>query len=176
MKGLLLIPGILLFTACNAGTTDNEHSAIKEDFEVSNVAEDTLADAIFEEAAKEKEKAPTPDTTCYVLTEGEGNRNVNAVRIIQLGDKITGELKYITFGEKPAAGQLEGTIKDGIITADWTFINDSKYFKVPVSFKVTKKALLQKPTAVNDEGQPYIPEDGEYTYEFLKVGCEYYPE
>ena len=176
MKNYLLIPAVLLFTSCNAGTTEGDKTKATEDFAASYVAEDTLADAIFEEAAKEKEKTPAPDTTCYVLTEGEGNRNVNAVRIVQIGDKITGELKYITFGEKPTAGQLAGTIKDGIITADWTFINDSKYFKVPVSFKVTKTALLQKPTAVNDEGQPYIPEDGEYSYEFQKVGCEYYPQ
>ena len=78
MKNYLLIPAVLLFTSCNAGTTEGDKTKATEDFAASYVAEDTLADAIFEEAAKEKEKTPAPDTTCYVLTEGEGNRNVNA--------------------------------------------------------------------------------------------------
>lgn len=169
----------MLVTSCNADTSEEGKETKAEKVETpatNSAAADTLANAIFEEAAKEKETLPAPDTICYVLVEGESNKNINAVRTIRVGDKITGELKYITFGEKPAVGQLAGTIKDGIITADWTFIRDNNFYKVPVAFKVTKTALLQKPTAVNDDGQPYVPEDGEYSYEFKRVGCEYYPE
>ncbi|MCB0696347.1 MAG: hypothetical protein KDC07_03215, partial [Chitinophagaceae bacterium] len=178
MKHFLLIPAILMFTSCNAGE-ENHSKDTETNTEVTEaVAEpkDTLADAIFEEAAKEEKTMPAPDTLCYVLTEGDENRNINAVRIIQQGDKVTGILKYLTFGEPPAQGDLNGTIKDGIITADWTFIKDKQFYKIPVSFKMTKNALLQKPTAVSKDGQPYIPEDGEYSYKFNRVSCEYFPE
>lgn len=175
MKKYLVIPALLVFMSCNAGTVENggkDEAAT----ELKASPADTLANAIFEEASKEGEKkAPPPDTFCYVATEGEQNEIINAVRLIIDSNKVTGELKYITLGEKPAQGQLTGTIKNGIITADWTFIKEKNYYKIPVAFKMTKTSVLQKPSAVNDKGEAYIPEDGEYSYEFPKVGCEYYP-
>lgn len=115
------------------------------------------------------------NTTCYIMTDEK--KNVNAVRIKRLANnKISGELKYITFGQPAAAGQLEGTINGNIITADWTFIkNDTNFYRVPVSFKLTKDALYQKPSAVGKDGKAYIPKDAKYSYEFKKVECKYYP-
>ena len=175
MKKYLVIPALLVFMSCNAGTGANTENKAGATNPEANA--DTLANAVFEEAAKEEEKkAPPPDTFCYVATEGNNNEVINAVRLIIDSNKVTGELKYITQGEKPAKGQITGTIKNGIITADWTFIKETNYYKIPVAFKMTKTAIFQKPSAVNDKGEAYIPEDGEYSYEFPKVGCEYYPQ
>lgn len=125
---------------------------------------------------KGDKKKSGPGTFCYVISDGENNQNINAVKLVIDGDNVTGELKYITAGEPPAAGKLNGTIKDGIITADWTFIKQTNYYKVPVAFKMTKDAVFQKPSAVNADGQAYIPEGGEYSYEFPLVDCAYYPQ
>lgn len=140
---------------------------------------DTLADAFFKEVAREKPTLPDPDTLCFMMTEGANNEYTNAVKLILLQDKRTvlGELKYLTKGEPPATGNIKGTIRNNIITADWTFIKqDSLFYSVPVAFKLVKNAILQKPSALDSAGKPYIPKDGEYNFKFDKIDCSKYPE
>lgn len=176
MKNWLLIPAMFAVTSCGAeapkATTEvNEEVVIEE--------RDTLADAVITqalEAANEPIPEPTgpiADTFCYVAVQG---KNTNAIKLIIAGDKVTGELRYLVEGEKPADGDLIGTLKDDVVTADWTYIKGVEYYKVPVQFKITNKAAIQKPTAVDDKGVPYIPEDADYVYEFPLVDCSKYPE
>lgn len=170
MKRYFITAAFFTFVACNANT---HGEAGKSELEVrTNEAAISKPDM----SAKGDKKKTKADTFCYVIADGENNENINAVKLIINGDKVTGELKYITAGQPPAAGQLNGNIKDGIITADWTFVKQSNYYKIPVTFKMTGNAVFQKPSAVNAEGQAYIPEDGEYSYEFPLVNCEYYPQ
>lgn len=175
MKRYFVIAAVFAFVACNAHTT--EDNSINNETPSADVIENTVTEEILPEAKgdKDRKKEAKADTFCYVISDGENNENINAVKLVIKGDKVTGELKYITANEPPAAGQLNGTIKDGIITADWTFVKQSNYYKIPVAFKMTKNAVFQKPSAVNQDGQAYIPEDGEYSYEFPRVDCEYYP-
>ena len=175
MKRYFVIAAVFAFVACNAHTTQDNgvnNETLSADVIENNAAEEILPEAKGDKESKKEAKA---DTFCYVISDGENNENINAVKLVIKGDKVTGELKYITANEPPASGQLNGTIKDGIITADWTFVKQSNYYKIPVAFKMTKNAVFQKPSAVNQDGQAYIPEDGEYSYEFPRVDCEYYP-
>lgn len=175
MKQYLVTAALLAFIACDAHTTaDNSSSNATLSAETvdNNNGEEILPEPKGDKNSKKEVKA---DTFCYVISDGENNQNINAVKLVITGDKVTGELKYITANEPPAAGRLEGTIKDGIITADWSFVKQSNYYKIPVAFKMTKNAVFQKPSAVNADGQAYIPEEGEYSYEFPQVNCEYYP-
>lgn len=194
MKQYLIIPALALLTACGENkqeqtskTTEEPITEIAKEDHIGEPVKDTLADAIFNEAAQETPTAPAPkpkatmpklDTLCYIMTEGENNKNINAVRIILLpDDNIIGELKYITKGQPPAEGALEGSIKHNIIKANWTFIkNDTNYYQVPVEFKLAKDAIYQKPSALDDQGKPYVPKDGEYSFKFDKTDCKYYPE
>lgn len=176
MKRYLVIAAIFAFVACNANTAEKNggyNETLSADAIGNYATEDVLSETKGDKDDKKEAKA---DTFCYVMSDGENNENINAVKLIIKGDKVTGELKYITANEPPAVGQLNGTIKDGIITADWTFVKQSNYYKVPVAFKMTNKAIFQKPSAVNQDGQAYIPEEGEYSYEFPLVNCEYYPQ
>lgn len=125
-------------------------------------------------AAKKPVSVPAPQTTCYMSSE-DGGKHRNLARIIIDGSKVSGELRYLSEGEKPAEGTLSGTIKDGIITADWIFVKDGGYLKVPVSLKVTSASLWQKRSAVNEKGEPYIPEDAKFEFEFPKIDCKDYP-
>ncbi len=173
MKRYFITAALFAFVACNADTqaeTNKGGLTAPDDVSMAEVPE---PDAKGDKEDKKKSKA---DTFCYVISDGENNENINAIKLIINGDKVTGELKYITSDEPPAAGQLNGTIKDGIITADWTFVKQSNYYKIPVAFKMTSKSIFQKPSAVNADGQAYIPEEGEYSYEFPLVNCEYYPQ
>lgn len=171
MKRYLITAALFAFVACSAHTTENNDSN-SETPTVTAIDNDAAGEVAGDKSDRKKSK---PDTFCYVISDGAGNQNINAVRLVIDGDKVTGELKYITENEPPAVGQLNGTIKDGIITADWSFVKQSNYYKIPVSFKMTKNAVFQKPSAVNADGQAYIPEDGEYSYEFPLVNCEFYP-
>lgn len=175
MKRYFIVAAVFAFVSCDANTRTQQSI---ETTEVTGDTQDIFADLVRETEGpgdgKDKKQAKA-DTFCYVLSDGENNENINAVKLVISGGKVTGELKYLTQGEPPAAGQLNGTIKNGIITADWTFVKQSNYYKVPVAFKMTNKAIFQKPSAVNQDGQAYIPEEGEYSYEFPLVNCEYYP-
>lgn len=134
-------------------------------------------------AQTQKGKLPKPGVTvkavpsepnCYVLKD-ESQGVVNALRFTRSGNSIKGELKYIIGDEKPMVGDLTGVIKGDIITADWSYTKDGKYFKVPVAFKLTQTSAWQKPSAVDDKGVPYVPEDADYMFEFPKVDCSTYP-
>lgn len=173
MKRYFITAALFAFVACNAHTpAETNKGGLNAPDDIS-VAGGSGAEAKGDKEDKKKSKA---DTFCYVISDGENNENINAIKLIINGDKVSGELKYITADEPPAAGQLSGTIKDGIITADWTFVKQSNYYKIPVAFKMGNKSIFQKPSAVNQDGQAYIPEEGDYSYEFPLVSCEYYPQ
>ncbi|HEY9178468.1 MAG TPA: hypothetical protein VIN07_12290 [Flavipsychrobacter sp.] len=174
MKRYFVIIATFAFVACNANTPGE---TLKSDLEAYS-DKGGLTQSVGEDAPgnKENKKKAKADTFCYVISDGENNENINAIKLIVNGDNVAGELKYITANEPPAAGKLDGTIKDGIITANWTFVKQGNYYKIPVAFKMTKSAVFQKPSAVNADGQAYIPEEGEYSYEFPLVDCEYYPQ
>lgn len=174
MKRYFVIIATFAFVACNANTSGETAKSDSETY--TNGSTETLLATEDAPGNKEDKKKSKADTFCYIISDGENNENINAVKLIIIGDKVAGELKYITADEPPAAGKLDGTIKDGIITADWTFIKQGNYYKIPVAFKMTKNAVFQKPSAVNADGQAYIPEEGEYSYEFPLVNCEYYPQ
>lgn len=179
MKKYLVIPAFLVFISCTAEPKQADNSnattvAANTEVAAADSGTDTLANAVLTGAGKEDKKAVKVDTFCYIATT-EDNSSINAVRFVIAGDKVTGELKYIINGEKPAEGKLIGTIKNNIITADWTFIKDQNYYKVPVAFKISPTKAMQKPSAVNEKGGAYIPEEGDYTYEFPRANCEYFP-
>lgn len=179
MKKYLVIPAFLVFISCSAEPkqTDNSNAttiAANTEVVVTNTGTDTLANAVLSDAGKEDEKVVKADTFCYIATS-EDNSSINAVRFVIAGDKVSGELKYIINGEQPAEGKLIGTIKNNIITADWTFVKDKGYYKVPVAFKISPTKAMQKPSAVNEKGEAYIPEEGDYTYEFPRADCKYFP-
>lgn len=135
------------------------------------------ANAQSKRAVKQVKKPVTNtvvDTMCYMSVE-DGGKTKNSVRLAISGSKVDGELRYFTEGEKTAEGVIEGTIKDNIITADWIFKKDGEYLKIPVSLKVTPTAVWQKPSAVNEKGEGYIPDDAEFLYEFPKIDCRDYP-
>lgn len=193
---LYIIAAALIFSSCGAEqeekeTTTNVTTAPADtttQTEEPRPAKDTLADAVIKEVKEviketpqpqvQPTSPPPPDTFCYILTEGENNKNINAVRlVIYPNNKIKGQLKYISKGKAPATGDLNGTIKNDIITADWTYIkDDTNFYSIPVAFKRTHNALLQKPTAVDENKKPYIPEDGEYRFKFKLTDCEYFPQ
>lgn len=198
MRYYLALFAIVLITACNE--TEEQPSDTKT-VNTSSPAEqvtptaaevpqkDTLADAVLKEAAKEEPTVQAPatqkvktiklDTFCYVMREGDNNKNVNAVKLIirPTDNKLIGELVYMVPGEPVARGALEGSINNNIIKANWTFIkNDTNWYRVPVEFKRTGNAVLQKPSAIDENGQPYVPEDGEYSFQFDLVDCKFFPE
>lgn len=133
----------------------------------------------YQQATQQQLTVPNPDTFCYMMSEGENKENTNAIKLIIMpdGKTIAGELLYLAKGQPPAAGKLKGTVKDKIVTADWTFIKqDTLFYSVPVAFKMTDNAIYQKPSALDNEGTPYLPKDGEYSYKFNKVDCSKYPD
>lgn len=176
MKNWLLIAAMFTVTSCGADTpekvTETKETVVAEE-------RDTLADAVITQALEAASSpAPEPagpvaDTFCYVAVQG---KNTNAIKLIIAGDKVTGELRYLVEGEQPADGDLIGTLKDNVISADWTYVKGVDYYKVPVQFKMTDKSVVQKPTAVDEKGVPYIPEDAEFVYEFPQVDCSKYPK
>lgn len=173
MKRYFVILATFAFVACNAHTPKETAKSDVQAYTDETTETPSATEAV--PGAKEDKKKAKADTFCYVISDGENNENINAIKLIINEDKVTGELKYITADEPPAAGQLNGTIKNGIITADWTFIKQNNYYKIPVAFKMASKSIFQKPSAVNADGQAYIPEEGDYSYEFPLVNCEYYP-
>lgn len=177
MKKYFVILAFLVSISCSAAPNQADNSSATTaaaNSEVAAAGTDTLANALIEDAGKDDKKAVKADTFCYIATSPD-NSSINAVRFVIAGDKVSGELKYIINGEKPAEGKLIGTIKNNIITADWTFIKDQNFYKVPVAFKISPAKAMQKPSAVNEKGEAYIPEEGDYTYEFPRASCEYFP-
>lgn len=119
--------------------------------------------------------APAPTTPqkkttlCYMRVEGEKNTDTNYVSL-EIADTVVTGKYVITYQGGRTYGDLKGSIKGNIVTANWNFVNGREYYSIPVAFKIDRSAILQKPTAVMN-GKAYIPEDGDYNVEYKKVDC-----
>lgn len=157
MKKYLLVPTLLLFTACgNDAEQHTEKSAGTPESNTGRMNTD-------------------PETLCFIRTEGTGNQDTDVVKLIIDGNKVTGELKYMPDQKDWARGNITGTKEGAIITADWHLSQEGMEYNVVVMFKLEGNKLYAKEAGYTVNGADKLPKDAPYIYEYQSIDCNMFP-
>lgn len=90
---------------------------------------------------------------CYVAYLA---RDVYSLTILtQLDNQIEGELRINNFEKDSSFGTIRGTYKNGILTADYTFMSEGVESVGPVIFKKTGDAFLRGYGETNAAGDSF---------------------
>lgn len=106
---------------------------------------------------------------CYMRVEKNLDTSIIVLNIDR--DNVTGEIIYSTKDTSGSLGKMKGTKEQNVITADWFMQQGDKYYKIPVAFKLEDSILWQKPTSVDDSGNAYVPDYGQFNTRFDEVSC-----
>ncbi|MDR2281553.1 MAG: hypothetical protein LBE37_00010 [Sphingobacterium sp.] len=75
------------------------------------------------------------------LFQSEGD-TINMV-LKQQKDSVFGDLKYAFFGKDRNVGKINGTLKDSLITGDYSFVSEGVPSVRQVVFRVTDQGLVE---------------------------------
>ena len=134
MRVLLLFLTLSLLWSCKNDTT-------------SQKAEATKAESVKEvEATKEPEETVLTNRYCFLSTTGvDANyKDTIRVKLMVIGNEVTGSYDWIPAGKDSARGTLIGTIDNKIITAIYDYMIEGSNQKEEMIFKMEINQLLVK--------------------------------
>ena len=150
------IPLLLLVAAsCNEAVDTKEE--VKEIYNAATVKEERT------------------DTLCYLMTEGLKNQDTNAIKLYITGDNVMGDLMYLPYEKDASIGVLNGKKTGDTVNATWSYMQEGGSYSLPVAFLIKGNSIFQNPPAVNEKGEPYLPADAPFQYEFRAVDCNVIP-
>ncbi|QQL48549.1 hypothetical protein [Mucilaginibacter ginkgonis] len=133
---LLLFTTAAVITACSA-------PADKTSKTDTVVAGDTLAKS---SDTKTTNNTPTVSSLCYLHTQGKDS---TSVELVIKGNKVSGVMNWLPYEKDSRKGKLDGTVKDSVINAVWTFMQEGMTDTMNVAFRVSNNTLAQKPLKLN---------------------------
>lgn len=111
-------------------------------------------------------------TLCYLATNEAKNRDTLSVKLHISDEHVGGSMMYQYFEKDKRAGTLTGTKKDGIIKAEWTYMQEGLQDSMDVVFKLEDGRLQQKTTSFDKAtGREYTPEDAPFTRVYEQTDC-----
>ncbi|MCB0698838.1 MAG: hypothetical protein H6551_05415 [Chitinophagales bacterium] len=155
MKKTLIIPTLLLFTAC---VNNDDSDANQDTSPVEEMAVETT----------------TVDEACYLYTENTVDTQL--VRLKFHGDSVTGVMKYLPWQKDASVGTLSGIKIDTAMELEWTYWQEGMETTEPVVFVILGDKLQQKRTRHDQTGEMYVPEFAKLLYEYEKVDCSVLPD
>jgi hypothetical protein len=88
------------------------------------------------------------------------------------GSKVTGNMDNIPDQKDARRGNITGIISGDEIKAVWHFQQEGMNDSIPVAFKLTEEALMQRPSIVNPSSGREEPDTkAGYTISIPKVAC-----
>lgn len=125
---------------------------------------DTLAKS---KSAPTTNNTPTAYALCFLRTEGKDSTSIEFV--IQ-GDKLTGQMNWLPYQKDSRKGTLDGVIKDNIIKAKWSFMQEGMKDTLNLDFLFKDSKLSQKPLKLNTKtGRDQTDESAGYSLAYRSV-------
>lgn len=150
---------ILLLAACSNGSDD------------SNAATDSTASNTGLEAATTVSEN-TPDTMCFLRTDGLKNQDTERVQLIIVAGKVTGTMQYLPSEKDRRVGQVNGTKDGDDIKLVWSYMQEGMDNTSDVIFKLDGDKLKQKRWAYDAKtGKEYVPDTATYGNEWKQMDC-----
>lgn len=145
---ILLLSTVVLLTACGGGKT--EQSASK-------------APAAGQTGAQ---------TSCYSLREG---KDLTAIQLKQDGNAISGYYAWEPYEKDGAHGTLNGSLNNGVIKADHTYMIEGSIQTEEVYFKLDGNTLFQGSGELTEDAKGKLvvkdPASLQFTEGFAKTDC-----
>lgn len=128
---------------------------------------DTLAKA---KSTKTTNNTPTIYALCFLRTEGKNNTDTTSIEFVIHGNKVTGQMNWLPYQKDSRKGTLEGVIKNNIIIAKWSFMQEGMKDTLNLNFKFKDNKLSQKPLKLNTQtGREQTDEGVGYTLNYNSV-------
>lgn len=139
MRIILVLFISISFLACqNNTTTQKEATNNSSNIEMVTEPEETMLTTTYCFVAAFAPDSDYPDTL--------------SVRLIIIGDEVTGKYDWIAAGKDTARGTLTGRIKNGIITAIYDYVIEGSNQKEEMIFKMEVNQLLVKKGKLEEVG------------------------
>jgi len=157
---------LALFISVVALACQNNSTTKKETTNNSSVAENIT----------EPEETVLTNTYCFIASEGDGAyQDTTAVKLVVIGNEVTGNYNWIPAGKDAARGTLSGTINNGIITAIYDYEIEGSNQKEEMIFKMEVNQLLVKKGVLEDvEGILKLkdPDNAKFSEAIPRVLCK----
>ncbi|MEO8887031.1 MAG: hypothetical protein ABI367_13280 [Mucilaginibacter sp.] len=96
-------------------------------------------------------KPPIASALCFLLTEGNNNRDSTSIELVIKNNKVTGSMNWLPYQKDSRKGSLTGTINNNIIQANWSFMQEGIKDTLNLQFMLDSTRLLQKPLKANTQ-------------------------
>ncbi|MDR6337935.1 hypothetical protein HNQ91_000957 [Filimonas zeae] len=159
MKNGLLYIALLAggFAACN-GNADNR--VLNDSASTSRT--DTANDSM---------------SVCFQRYAGPLRQDTFTVHLVIREGRVNGELVEMPFEKDARRGTLAGTMKDSIITATWSYMQEGQQDTLPVVFKIKDGNLLQQPYVYDGKtGRETLKDTSAFSQEFVPFDCRKIPK
>ena len=84
----------------------------------------------------------------YPFDGGSGAKDVMQLTIIVQGNAVTGSYNWLPAFKDQRTGAFEGTIKNGVVEADYVFMQEGKEGKADIEIKLLETEAVVKSSAV----------------------------
>ena len=157
IKLCLLLAGALT-ASCSGNNSKNKDST-----SVSNM--DTLQ-------ATAADAPPVNMQYCFYHTDGTQAQDTTSISMLINGDKVTGKMSRLPKEKDARKGTIEGTLKENVIKAVWTFMQEGTKDTMTVDFQLRGNALAQKPYQYDAKtGRQQTNEKAEYSVIYNMKNC-----
>lgn len=139
MRLILALLISISFLACQNNTTTQKEA---------------INNSLATEPVTEPEETMLTATYCFISSYGTdvNYKDTTAVRLVIIGDEVTGTYDWLPAEKDSARGTLTGNIKNGIITAIYDYMIEGSKQKEEVIFKMEVNQLLVKKGELEEVG------------------------
>lgn len=114
--------------------------------------------------------AATDTSRCFLLTEGNDNKDTTTIELAIKNGKVTGQMIWLPYEKDKRKGTLEGVIKDDSIAAVWSFMQEGMHDSIPLKFLLKGNLLVQKPLKFDEKtGKQQTDEKAGYTVAYKET-------
>lgn len=122
------------------------------------------------------QRTPSPssqETYCFQGISGSGNRDTTTVRMDLRGTELSGTMEVVLHEKDRRNGRFKGTIDpDSVIRAEYRFMQEGMQDTIPIQFRLTPDALMQRRAAYDPaSGREYPDSASAFGSPLSRVPC-----
>ncbi|GAA4779175.1 hypothetical protein GCM10023231_02340 [Olivibacter ginsenosidimutans] len=163
MKNLIRISCVILclvgLYACDRSSQTKKHA--------------NWADSTFQNDSTVVDSSEISPGLCFLhLTGKSPRRDSTYVHFSILGNKVTGQYRWVPFEKDSRIGTISGTKSGDTIRVVWSFTQEGTLDTLATAFLLQQGQLKQRPFIVNQKnGRQQTDERSGFTLRYQKISC-----
>lgn len=116
-------------------------------------------------------------SVCFRRYAGPVRQDTFTVHLVIRDGKVNGELVEMPFEKDARRGTLSGAMKDSMVTATWSYMQEGQQDTLPVVFKIKDGNLLQQAYNMNwKTGRQFLSDTSAFSLVYTPFDCRKIPK